>query len=120
MDPSERLVSQLEFHPTRPEEERIGKSCTFAIARAAQDGAKKKEQGYAKPCSKNCVDPIYPLFGFDSDWRGDAASARQGSSRDLDHQTRPCGKSEPKLLDHLIRLVIIFGNECSNFAHLEK
>ena len=99
--------------------DRIGKSRTFAIARATQDGAQKKSRA-VKPCSKNCVDPIYPLIGFDFGWRGDAASARQGSSRDLDHQTRPCGKSEPKLLDYLIRLVIIFGNECSNFAQLEK
>jgi len=52
MDPSERLVSQLEFHPTRPEEERIGKSCTFAIARAAQDGAQKKSRAMRSPAPK--------------------------------------------------------------------
>jgi hypothetical protein len=46
-----------------------------------------KKRAGRQPCSKNCVDPIYPQFGFDLRWRGDAACARQGSSRDLDHQT---------------------------------
>jgi hypothetical protein len=46
----------------------------------------KKEQGIC-PALK-IVSTLFPeKFGFDFDLRGDAASARQGSSRDLDHQT---------------------------------
>jgi len=48
---------------------------------------RKKEQG-GKPCSKNCVDPISPknldLILIDG---ATLLGARQGSSRDLDHQT---------------------------------
>jgi len=49
------------------------------------DRYKKKEQG-GEPCSENCVDPIYPLIRSDLDWQADAACARRGSSRDLDHR----------------------------------
>jgi len=47
---------------------------------------RKKEQG-DKPCSRNCVDPIFPKMNLILIGRGDAACARQGSSRDLDHQS---------------------------------
>jgi hypothetical protein len=46
----------------------------------------KKEQDREVLLQK-CVDPIFPVSLIDFDLRGDAASARQGSSRDLDHQT---------------------------------
>jgi len=32
----------------------------------------------------------------------------------------PCGQPEPALVDHLFRLVIIFGNDCSKFEHFAK
>jgi hypothetical protein len=53
-------------------------------------------------------------------WRGDAACARQGSSRDLDHQTWPCGLPAAILVDQNFDLVIIFGNECSKFEQFTK
>jgi len=33
---------------------------------------------------------------------------------------KPCGESEPALLDHLFRLVIIFSNDCSKFEQPTK
>jgi len=33
---------------------------------------------------------------------------------------RPCGQSEPALLDHNFRLVINFGNDCSKIEQLLK
>jgi hypothetical protein len=60
-------------------------SLSFAIV-SKKDVLEKKEQG-AKPCSKIVSTLNFPEnFGFDLDCRGDAACARQGSSRDLDHQ----------------------------------
>jgi hypothetical protein len=32
----------------------------------------------------------------------------------------PLGQSEPALLDHLFRLVTIFGNDCSKFEQFSK
>jgi hypothetical protein len=46
----------------------------------------KKEQG-ASPAPKIVSTLFSRKFGFDLDCRVDAACARQGSSRDLDHQT---------------------------------
>jgi hypothetical protein len=47
----------------------------------------KKKSRARSPAQKLCR-PYFPAkFGFDLDLRGDAACARQGSSRDLDHQT---------------------------------
>jgi hypothetical protein len=45
----------------------------------------KKERGQS-PAQKLCR-PFIPEVRFVVAWRGDAAFARQGSSRDLDHQT---------------------------------
>jgi hypothetical protein len=33
---------------------------------------------------------------------------------------KPLGQPEPALLDHLFRLVTIFGNDCSKFEHFSK
>jgi hypothetical protein len=33
---------------------------------------------------------------------------------------QPCGWSETGLVDHLFHLVIIFGNDCSNFEQFAK
>jgi hypothetical protein len=33
---------------------------------------------------------------------------------------RPLGQPEPALLDHLVRLVIIFSNDCSKFQQSAK
>jgi hypothetical protein len=46
----------------------------------------KKEQGVS-PARKIVSTLFARNLNFDLHWRGDAASARQGSSRDLDHQT---------------------------------
>ncbi len=58
----------------------------IGLIASIMDRSRQKKQGHA--LLKNCVDPIVPdtldlvlLNG------GDAALARQGSSRDLDHQT---------------------------------
>jgi hypothetical protein len=59
-------------------------------------------------------------FGFDLDKRGDAACARQGSSRDLTTRLQPFGQPEPALVDHLFRLVINFSNDCSKFEQYAK
>lgn len=56
-----------------------------AVVRQVVSTSKKKSR--AKAPLKNCVDPLSPKVRFIVAWRGDAASARQGSSRDLDHQT---------------------------------
>jgi hypothetical protein len=56
-----------------------------AGADVPRSARQKKEQGI-EPCSKNCVDPIYPQNLDLILLAGDAAFARQGSSRDLDHQ----------------------------------
>ena len=53
-------------------------------ARKRRAHAKKEEQG-GKPCSRNCVDPISRLI-LDLIERATLLGARQGSSRDLDHQ----------------------------------
>jgi len=55
----------------------------------AASPAQKEEQG-TRPCSKNCVDPFFPAkFRFDLLAGGTTLLvARQGSSRDLDHQAR--------------------------------
>src|SRR3569833_590034 len=46
----------------------------------------KKEQG-SGPCSENCVDPLYPASSDLIFFGGlTLLFARQGSSRDLDHQ----------------------------------
>ena len=80
-----------------------------------------KKKSREKPCSKNCVDPISRKYRFDLDWRGDAACARQGSSRDLDHQTFTLRLSlRCKLLDHNLRLVINFSNDCSKLKQVLK
>ena len=59
-------------------------------ARILVGALEKKEQG-SGPCSKNCVDPISPQSWNLILRRDDAASARQGSSRDLDHQAQALG-----------------------------
>jgi hypothetical protein len=33
---------------------------------------------------------------------------------------QPCGKPELKVVDHLFRSVIIFGNDCSKFEQFSK
>jgi hypothetical protein len=33
---------------------------------------------------------------------------------------QPSGQPEPALVDHLFRLVTIFGNDCSKFEHFSK
>jgi hypothetical protein len=33
---------------------------------------------------------------------------------------RPCGQPEPAVVDHLFRLVINFGNDCSKFEQFMK
>jgi len=77
--------------------------------------ATKKRAGH-RALLKNCVDPVFPerickLFLIK---RGDAAYARPGSSRDLDHQTLTTRPSlTEKMLDDVFALVIIFGNNCS-------
>jgi len=91
----------------------------FAIV-SKKDGFEKKEQG-TKPCSK-IVSTLNFLENVDLILicRGDAACARQGSSRDLDHQALPLGQPEVELVDHLFLLVTIFGNLCSKFQHSAK
>src|SRR6202035_4968522 len=47
-----------------------------------------KKKSRARSPALKIVSTLFPRkFGFDLDGRGDAACARQGSSRDLDHQT---------------------------------
>jgi hypothetical protein len=86
----------------------------------ACDRLEKKEQG-SEPCSK-IVSTLNFLENLDLllICRGDAACARQGSSRDLDHQALPLGQPEFELVDHLFLLVTIFGNVCSKFQHSAK
>jgi hypothetical protein len=50
---------------------KIEKSRGEALRKTKPSGSKalrktKKEQG-GKPCSQNCVDPIFPKIGFDLD-----------------------------------------------------
>ena len=79
--------------------------------------SQKNEQG-GEPCSKNCVDPIVPA---DSDFvligGVTLLGARQGSSRDLDHQSQPYDHSAFEFVDYLCAVVIILGNVCSKFEH---
>jgi hypothetical protein len=81
---------------------------------------KKKEQG-GKPCSKNCVDPYFPenldLILID----GATLLVRARAPPETwTTRLQPCGQPEPALVDHLFRLVIIFGNDCSKFEQSAK
>jgi hypothetical protein len=80
----------------------------------------KKEQG-AKPCSKNCVDPVFPkkfdLILIDG---LTLLYARRAPPETWTTRRQPVGWPEAGLVDHLFRLVIIFGNDCSNFEHFAK
>jgi len=81
---------------------------------------KKKEQG-AKPCSKNCVDPIFPenldLILID----GATLLVRARAPPETwTTRLQPCGRPEAALVDHLFRLVIIFSNDCSKFEQCAK
>jgi hypothetical protein len=78
----------------------------------------KKRAGRLSPAPK-IVSTLFPLSGFDVDWRATLLDARQGSSRDLDHQTR-LSRSALALVDHLMEFVTHFSNECSNNGHLPK
>src|ERR1700704_5695038 len=79
-----------------------------------------KKRAGRLPCSKNCVDPISPKFGFDLDGRGDAACARRAPPETWTTRHQPCGRPEAPLVDHLFRLVINFSNDCSKFEHGAK
>jgi hypothetical protein len=85
-----------------------------------QNHPEKKEQG-GKPCSKNCVDPISPQV-LDLILIGGATLLVRARAPPETWTTRlqPCGQPEPALVDHLFRLVIIFGNDCSKFEHIAK
>jgi hypothetical protein len=82
--------------------------------------ARKKEQG-AKPCSKNCVDPVFPA-NFDLSLIGGLTLLVRVRVPPETWTTRllPCGEPEPVFVDEDLPLVIIFGNECSNFMQISK
>jgi hypothetical protein len=81
---------------------------------------RKKEQG-GKPCSKNCVDPISPknldlilIAGLTLLVRARAPPETWTT------RLQPSGQPEPALLDHLFRLVTIFGSDWSKFEQFAK
>jgi hypothetical protein len=84
-----------------------------------RDDLEKKEQG-AKPCSKI----VSTLFPQNSDLiliDGVTLLVRAGllprlGPPDLNLPAQP----EPEVVDHLFRLVTIFGNECSKFEQIAK
>jgi hypothetical protein len=81
---------------------------------------RKKEQG-AKPCSKNCVDPVYPA-NSDLLLIGGATLLLRVRVPPETWTTRlsPFGEPEAVFVDEDLSLVIIFGNECSNFMQISK
>jgi hypothetical protein len=81
--------------------------------------SRKKEQGVS-PARKIVSTLFARNLNFALHWRGDAACARQGSSRDLDHQTLVLRPACPIFVDQISHLVIIFGNECSKFEQFAK
>jgi hypothetical protein len=94
-------------------------SCLFRLA-IFSTASQKKEQG-AKPCSKNCVDPISPkrldLILID----GATPLVRvRAPPETWTTRLQPSGQPEPALVDHLFRLVIIFSNDCSKLEQIAK
>jgi hypothetical protein len=82
--------------------------------------SRKKEQG-AKPCSKNCVDPISPqrldLILID----GATLLVRARAPPETwTTRLQPLGQPEPALVDHLFRFVINFSNDCSKLEQSAK
>src|SRR3978361_2578408 len=87
---------------------------------SAPNAAQKKEQG-TKPCSKNCVDPISPknldLILID----GATLLVRARAPPETwTTRLKPFGQPAPAMLDHLFRLVINFGHDCSKFKQSAK
>jgi hypothetical protein len=80
---------------------------------------REKKSRAVKPCSTNCVDPFLRYLDLILIAGATLLDARQGSSRDLDHQTR-VSRPALALVDHPVEFVTICGNDCSNFEHLPK
>jgi hypothetical protein len=82
-------------------------------------GAKKRAG--RKPCSKYCVDPISPQkIGFDLVDGVTLLVRVRAPPETWTTRLQPSGQPEPALVDHLFRLVTIFGNDCSKFEHFSK
>src|SRR6266550_760531 len=81
----------------------------------------RKKRAGRKPCSKNCVDPIFPE-NLDLILIDGATLLVRARAPPETWTTRlePCGQPEPALVDHLFRLVIIFSNDCSKFEQSAK
>jgi len=80
-----------------------------------------KKKSRAKPCSKNCVDPISPK-NLDLILIDGATLLVRARAPPETRTTRlqPCGQPEPALVDHLFRFVINFSNDCSKFEQFAK
>jgi hypothetical protein len=81
--------------------------------------SKKKSRALA--LLKNCVDPYF-LEDLDLILMTEATLLVRVRAPPETWTTRlePFGQPEPALLDHLIRLVTIFSNDCSKFQQSAK
>jgi hypothetical protein len=73
------------------------------------------------PCSKNCVDPIFPenldLLLIDG---ATLLMRARAPPETWTTRLRPFGQPEVVLVDHLFLLVTIFSNDCSKFEQSAK
>ena len=93
---------------------------SLALAIVLKKHLEKKEQG-AKPCSK-IVSTLNFLENLDLILIVEATLLVRVRAPPETWTTKlePLGQPEPELVDHLFRLVTIFGNLCSKFQHSAK
>jgi hypothetical protein len=86
MQPWHTRLGNQEFRSQKDIHGREIQQKIFSKRNSEKTHSQKKEQGVS-PARKIVSTLFARNLNFDLHWRGDAASARQGSSRDLDHQT---------------------------------